>query len=123
MNQDLMLKEIQQKGFKEVYYRFEMIVPRKFLGKGRSFQCIGGTHVDGGEPQKSSWYRDDCKIPMPYVAGVALTSMSKTEASLSFLIENTEIGSFVSDISKELEAFNFEVKIEEYKNVDNITLS
>jgi hypothetical protein len=121
MNQDIMLKEIQKKGFKEIYYRFNMVLPKKFLGKGKTFNVIGGKGTDNSD--NASWYRDDCKIPMTYVTGVALLSSSSTEVVTTFLIENYDIGDFVREISKNLKEFNFEVKIEEYTNDETITVS
>jgi hypothetical protein len=116
-----MLREIQIKGFKEVYYRFIMILPKQFLGRGRTFSDISGKGEEFD--RTTSWYRDDCKIPMSYVTGVELHIILEDKAYLSFLIDNKDIGKFVKEMSKALKDFNFDVKIEEYKNDDTITVS
>lgn len=115
MNTVQMIREIKAKGLRKTYFRFIMIMPRKFLGNGRSFDGISGK---GDEfDRDTSWYRDDCKIPMPYVIGIELLKVEKGYAYLSMLVDVKDIRLFAKEIGKNTKSIDYDITIEEYKNV------
>jgi len=121
MNADELLREIQLKGYQVECYRFDMILPKAFLGKGKKFDCFGGKGIIA--PDNASWYREDCLIPMDFVTGVELKKMDKESAVVSFLIVIKDLGKFVKAISDNLTDFDFNVIVEEikYGNTDTIS--
>jgi len=114
MNTMEIIREIKEKGKREFYYRFTMVVPRKFLGRGRTFNGIAGK----GEPfdRTTSWYRDDCKIPMSYVDGIELMKVVGGYAFLSLLVDEKDITYFGSEMGREIQSFDYDVSIGEALN-------
>lgn len=114
MNVSQMIREIKKKGKRESYFRFIMILPRKFLGQGRSFDDISGKGDQFG--RDTSWYRDDCKIPMPYVLGVEMLRVEDGYAYLSLLVDKKDIKQFSKELGKRIESNDYDITIEEYEN-------
>ena len=115
MNVLQMIREIKEKGLRESCFRFIMVLPRKFLGKGRSFNDISGKgdQFDRG----TSWYRDDCKIPMPYVLGVELLRVEDGYAYLSLLVDKKDVRHFSRKLGEQIKSNDYDISIEEYENV------
>jgi len=114
MNTTQMVREIKAKGLRETYFRFNMLVPRKFLGRSKHFRGISGK----GDmfSRDTSWYRDDCKIPMSYVEGIELLKVVRGCAYLSILLDVKDIRHFAKEMVKEAKSINCDIAIEEYES-------
>ena len=114
MNTKQMMREIKEKGLRGTSFRFIMLVPRKFLGRSKHFKGISGK----GDmfSRDTSWYRDDCKIPMSYVEGIELLKMDGGCAYLSILLDIKDIRPFVREMGKETESIDCDIMIKEYNN-------
>jgi len=114
MNGLEIIQEIRKKGSVEFYYRFVMVLPRKFLGKGRTFDGISGK---GDEFDKTtSWYREDCLLPIAYITGVEVLSTSYGMVTLSLLVDEEDLKHFGREMGRNLTDLDLDVKIEEFKH-------
>jgi hypothetical protein len=120
-NPDELFRVIHEIGYRGEYYRFDLILPKEIVGRGRSFDNFGGKEVVQNE--NDSWYRDDCLIPMEFVGAAEYVKKYITDVRISFLIDVKDIGDFVKALSNALKKTVFRVYVEEIINGDASTVS
>lgn len=99
--------KICEEGFRNDYYRFDLILPRKLLGNGRKFNIFNRDATD----YDSGWLRVDCKIPLEHVEGAMIAETNGDHVIVAFIVPVEELRSFVDDLWEELKDFEYDVGV------------
>jgi len=81
------------------YYRFDVIIPRVVLGKGRKFEMF----VKEGMENKTGWFTETCDFPMDCVEGIILIKDINGRVRLGLYILKPNIERFISEAWKVLQ--------------------
>jgi len=76
------------------YYRFDVIVPRTILGKGRKFKMF----INDLFESKTGWFTKTCDIPMDCVEGIILIEDINSRVRLGLYILKPDIERFINEM-------------------------
>ena len=104
---EILQKKICEVGFKESHYRFDLILPRALLGKGKKFEIYDREVINGD----SNWFRSDCHVPLDDVRGAMIEEMNSKHVVVAFLVPLEKLRDFVDTLWAELEPHDYDVEV------------
>lgn len=100
-----LLKEITEKYFHEDFYRFDLKLPKKIIGNGRTQEMYIATY------EVKPWVNGDCCIPIEYLEGALIKEKMNDKVIISFVIGLRDLVPFINALWKELKNYDYYVEL------------
>lgn len=111
MSENDLFNMINLIGYKKDCYRFDMLIPRAMLGKGKKFPLYNS---DCEPDESSAWVREDCKFPIKYVVGAHLVNGDNGMVRIGVLLDTKQLVSFIKVFLENIKEFNDSYSILEF---------
>ena len=95
-----LLEKICDECFREDYYRFDLNLPKKIIGRGKVHEIYAAPF-----PAKP-WVNGDCKIPIQYLEGAMIKEIIDDRVIISFILGLDDLLLFLNALSAEVDIEN-----------------
>jgi hypothetical protein len=105
MNMNEILKEITENYFFEDYYRFDLKLPKKIIGRGKTYELYVAPF------DCKPWANGDCKVPLQHVEGAMIKEIISDYVIISFIIDLNNLVPFLQELWQELKEYDYAVEL------------